>query len=107
MPGVPPVSPESWKQVQQNIDVMQSGRRRKKRHKLSIAKLCSCVVAEQSDDLSEGGRPFEKKTPKDRGERGDILSIFVCLLSLDQGIKVYSSVGMLILKETGQLERLE
>ncbi|KAK0043216.1 ATPase family AAA domain-containing protein 2, partial [Biomphalaria pfeifferi] len=63
MPGVPPVSPESWKQVQQNIDVMQSGRRRKKRHKLSIAKLCSCVVAEQSDDLSEGGRPFEKKTP--------------------------------------------
>ncbi|XP_012941791.1 ATPase family AAA domain-containing protein 2 [Aplysia californica] len=70
MPGVPPVSQESWKHVQQSLDIMQAagGRpRRKKRHKLSIAKLCSCVVAEPAEDFPESSRPFEKKSPDSTG----------------------------------------
>ena len=75
MPGVPPVSQESWKHAQQSLDtaaqhsldIMQArggqGRHKKRRRKLSFRKLCSCLLAPPAvDECPESPIiPLEKK----------------------------------------------
>lgn len=56
------MSQESWKQVR--MDIMTGKRRKKSRHKLSMAKICSCMAA-QTDDFPEDSRPYEKKGSQD------------------------------------------
>ncbi|KAL8603870.1 hypothetical protein ACOMHN_049688 [Nucella lapillus] len=69
MPGMCPVSQESWKQV--HFDVMTGRRRRPKSRSRglkmpTISMLCSCVHGQHDDFPDRAARPFARHHPAAR-----------------------------------------